>query len=223
MDGFGIEPAAAGLHRRRQPGEIFGRMESSLVGEAQAAAAVEAGDRRAVRPLDLDAEAPARFIFFLQVGDRPFLGRDQIAVQPPEIGLDPFVAADRLDAIDRGDLALIVKPRFLLAAHLDQLGIEVVELGREVGGRPGGHAAADAAAVDDHHRSAGAAQLVGGRQAGNARADDHDVAGLVGLELRRVDRRSAVHPVGLASLVADIHADLPLRMANGLLWETFPR
>ena len=39
----------------------------------------------------------------------------RIAVEPREIGVDPLVAADRLDPVDRRDLALVVEPRVVLA------------------------------------------------------------------------------------------------------------
>ena len=51
----------------------------------------------------------------LEVGDRPFLGGDQIAVEPAESGLYPLVAADRLDPVHRGDLAVMIEPRLVLA------------------------------------------------------------------------------------------------------------
>jgi hypothetical protein len=119
----------------------------------------------------------------------------------------------------------MVEAGFVLSADLDQLGIEIVQFGCEVGGGSGGHAMADAAAIDDDHRAAEAAQLVGGREAGDPGADNDDVASLVRRERRRVDHRSFVHPTEMLrsspTFICFSAAYTPLRAANGPLRHGF--
>src|SRR3546814_17135113 len=80
------------------------------------------------------------------------------------------------------------EPRFVLAAYPDQFRIEIIEFGGEMGRRPRRHAAPDRAAVDDDHRTAEAAQLIGGGQAGNSRAAYDYVATGVRRQRRSVAR-----------------------------------
>src|SRR5205085_4167574 len=103
------------------------------------------------------------------------LGRHEIAVQPREVAGDGLGGADRLDAVDRGGLALVPEPRVLAAGGLDHLVEVVVDLEGQVGGGAGGHAAAEPPAVDDHHAPAGAGEFVGGGEAGDTGAYHQDV------------------------------------------------
>jgi hypothetical protein len=108
MRGVRVDPAAAADDRLRQPAQIFGRMEAALLGEAERPSRVDARHRRTVHPLDIDADRLAGAIFLLEVGLVLLLGREEIAVDAGEIGIDAFVAADRLDPVHRGDLAVMV-------------------------------------------------------------------------------------------------------------------
>src|SRR5690606_31371745 len=137
--------------------------------ETQAAPAVEAGHRRALRPLDLDAELAAGLELALEHVDPARLRGDEIAVEPAEVAIDRLVAADCLDAVDRRDLALVQPPRLVRPAHADQLVVVIVEFGGEVSRGPRGHPAADRAAVDDDDRASLPGELVGDREAGNSR------------------------------------------------------
>src|SRR3546814_5292672 len=97
------------------------------------------------------------------------------------------------------------EPRFVLAAYPDQFRIEIIEFGGEMGRRPRRHAAPDRAAVDDDHRTAEAAELIGGGKAGNSRADYDYVATGVRRQRRSVDR-SEEHTSELQSLMRNSYA-----------------
>ena len=72
-------------------------------------------------------------------------------------------------------LRLQIGARLLEAVHPDQLLIEVVDVGGEVRAGARGHAAAERSAVEHDDRLACAGKLIGGREAGDAGADDHDI------------------------------------------------
>lgn len=81
------------------------------------------------RPLELRLDLLAGL-----VGRRIERGEKE-AVQPPEGALDAVRAHDLLDAAHRGGMAATEGTRDLLAAHIDQLGMPVVN-GRLEGARP---------------------------------------------------------------------------------------
>ena len=111
-------------------------MKPPLVGELQRPCAVNQRVWRLVGPLDRNPQPPTGVQFLFELTHVRSLGGDEIARQPLEIGVDAFVAADRLDAIDRCDLAFMIKPRIVLADGIDQLEITIVDLGHEMrGGR----------------------------------------------------------------------------------------
>src|SRR5690348_6272829 len=94
--------------RAGQAGEIFRWMEAALVGESQATARVEIFDRGVVGPIDLHPDLATGVIFLAEVGNRAFVRGNQIAAQSPEIAVDRFLAANRLDPVHRGDLAFVI-------------------------------------------------------------------------------------------------------------------
>ena len=61
-------------------------------------------------------------------------------------------------------------------------------------GRARGHASADAAAVDDDYGFAALGELIGSRDAGNARADDGDIAFMDAIEHLRLWCNFGIHP-----------------------------
>src|SRR3546814_20731084 len=96
------------------------------------------------------------------------------------------------------------EPRFVLAAYPDQFRIEIIEFGGEMGRRPRRHAAPDRAAVDDDHRTAEAAELIGGGKAGNSRADYDYVATGVRRPPPCVKHGRRIPPICKASPVAAV-------------------
>src|SRR5215213_9357384 len=135
-------------------------MKAGLAGKAQAPAGADAGDRSFVGPGDsVEADLVAGFQLALEEV-RVGAGRGkEKAVQAPEIAVDAFAALDLLDAVDRRRLDGIVAARFVETAQADVLVIKIVELGGEMGARPGRHAAAERAAVEDDDGLAGLGQL----------------------------------------------------------------
>jgi hypothetical protein len=156
-----MNAAAAGGDGTGEPGKIFGRVEAPLIREAQRHTSIEVRHGRPVRPLNFNANLTAGLIFLLQVRLVAFLGRIEIAVHPHEIAIYAFVTDDCFDPVHGRDLTVIIEARFILATHLDQLGIEIVEFGGEMGGRPGSHAVADLAHIDNDDGAAEAGKLIG--------------------------------------------------------------
>ena len=203
-----VDPAAAREDCPGKPGQILRRVKPGLIGKAQGLAGIDAGNRGAVGPFDIDAYLPAGPVLLFESGAILQQCRKQETVDPREIGVDAFVPADRLDAVHGRHLAVVIKPRLFLAAGADQLRIEIVQLRREVSGGARGHSAADGAPIDDDDGTAEPAEFVGGRQAGDAGADHDDIAAPIAVERRGRDGRGAVDPAGSAALVADIHGPL---------------
>jgi hypothetical protein len=103
-----------------------------------------------------------------------FLCRKQETVDSRKISIDTFFCADRLDTVHGRDLAIIIEPRLIFAAHPDQLGIEIIELGRQMRSGAGRHPAPDFAAINDDDGAAKPAELVGCRESSNTGADDNE-------------------------------------------------
>jgi hypothetical protein len=132
--------------------------------------------------LHIDADRPAGIIFLFDIGKVGKLGRDEQAIETPKVGLDPLIAANRLDPVHRGDLALVIQPRILLADRIDQDVVIIVDLGCEVSRGPRSHHPADGlGAVDDDDLPPEPGRFIGDRHAGDARADDDEVAVHIGL------------------------------------------
>ena len=129
-------------------------MQPALVGEPQRPAGPDAGYGRVVDPFDIDADLKAGLVFLFELGAMTFLRREKEAVHASKIGIDPFVPADRLDAVHGSDLAVVIKTRLVLAPNPGQLRIEIVEFGCEVCGCSRRHSATDAAAIDYDYRAA---------------------------------------------------------------------
>ena len=84
------------------------------------------------------------------------------------------------------------------------LGLEDLDLGKAVLRDPvAEHAAGLGVALEDRDRVAGDREVVRGRHAGRARADDRDAAAARGLQLER-DRRPRARGLGLEHLVARV-------------------
>src|SRR5689334_12718527 len=95
----------------------------------------------------------------------------------------------RLDTVHGRDLAIIIEPRLIFAAHPDQLGIKIIELGRQMRSGAGRHPAPDFAAINDDDGAAKPAELVGCRESSNTGADHNDVTHFIALQWRRFDCR----------------------------------
>jgi hypothetical protein len=184
----GEDAAAPAVDRLGEPREVFERMELSLLGKAQAGAAVERRERRALEQLDRAQAGAVRGLeLLLQRLALVALGEEQIAVDPAEIALDALFPDDGLDALDRRAVAVGGEPRALAAVQLLQLEVAVVELVGEMRRGRLRHPARHRAVVQHGDALAGAHQQIRCRQPGNTRADDADVdlhALLEGGELR---------------------------------------
>src|SRR5918993_2637397 len=164
ISGVTVQSATALKDHLRKTTQVPRRVETTLVWKTQGAAGLKAGHRGIVRPLHFHADAAADVIFFLKVGNRPFIRRHEIAVEPPKLAVDILLAANRFDAVDSCDLTFVVEPRFVFTSDLDELRIEVVELGREMRSSARGHTIAGTAAVNHNDRAAEPCQFIGGRQ-----------------------------------------------------------
>jgi hypothetical protein len=83
-------------------------VEAALIGKADRGAHPAPRQREGLQPLAVDADLAARLIFVAQFGDVALLGWEEVSVDAGEVGIDPLVAADGLDPVDRCDLAVVV-------------------------------------------------------------------------------------------------------------------
>ena len=194
--------------------QVLERVKRGLVRIAQRRRVFESLHRHALETLDLRARLHAGFIFLLclslRLGPRHPHRWEQIGVKPPEIAGDAVCVDDLFDAVDRGFLALLEQPRCFLAPQLDKRTDSIVADWGEMRGGPRRHSAGHRAAVEHHDRAPGADQFIGGGEAGNPRADDHDVATQIVLKGRSIGRNVLAHPQGLGGFAAGIHDAPPL-------------
>jgi hypothetical protein len=173
-------------------------MELRLPGKVQARAALEALHRRARELLHGETGAPGGVELFVEIA-LVFVGREkQVAAHAAEPGVDPFLFADAFDLVDRRAMALGGEARALVAVQPDHLGVAVVDHRREVGGRHAGLAVPGRAVVDQGDRSPFSAEEVGGRDAGDAGADDADVHIEVVVQGRPAAFVGGIQPDGVA-------------------------
>jgi hypothetical protein len=168
-------------------------VEACLVREAQRGAEVEIRVRHA-RQLDLQPGALRGVEFALQLlAVAGGIALHQVAVEAAEVAVDLLGRDDGGDLLDRAGVALCRHSRAVGAMPVLELVVAVVErIGQVRRGAQRG-AAADRPVVQHHHRAALPRQQVGGRQPGDAGADDADVAARVlGQRLRRGQRRVGV-------------------------------
>jgi hypothetical protein len=182
-------------------------VEAPLIGEAQAGPCVEARHRGALgegdaREPDLMAglELAAKIVEVAAGGDV------EIAVEALEVARDALLARHLLDPVHRRGVGAVDLGCLVEAAHADHLVVVVVEVGGEVAGGAGGHATADRPAVEHDDGTAFPGELVGDRQAGQARPDHDEVSLGVGAERGRVRHLGVPAPHRQAVLVTRIHA-----------------
>jgi len=118
----------------------------------------------------------------------------QVAVDAREAAIDAFAQADRLDRIHRRGMALRRAPRAVFAEQAFEVVVAIVQRAAQMPAGARGLAAAQVALFEHHHVAPFAGQLVGGGQAGDAGADDADVALRVGGERREPRRVGRAHP-----------------------------
>ena len=63
-----VDPAAAREDRPGKPGQILRRVKPGLIGKAQSLAGIDAGNRGAVGPFDIDAYLPAGPVLLFESG-----------------------------------------------------------------------------------------------------------------------------------------------------------
>src|SRR5947207_3227528 len=105
VGGAAVNSAAVLLNRRSEAGAVFERVKPPLVGKPKGPRACDKRIGRILGPFDGDTKFAASAKLLLQFVHMIPLGRDEVARQAVEIGVDPFIAADRLYAIDRRNLA----------------------------------------------------------------------------------------------------------------------
>jgi hypothetical protein len=155
-------------------------MEAALVWEAQTGPGVPARDGRSLGPGDArEPDLPGSVEFLVEQRDFSPGAEEQVAVQALEVAVDALLARDLLDAVNGGGLGLVDLPRLVETPQLDQLVVPVVEFGGEVGGGTRRHAPADRATIKHHDGAAGAGELAGDREAGDASPDHDDIGGRV--------------------------------------------
>ena len=80
-------------------------------------------------------------------------GWKENSIKPPEIARNRTLFADRLDPIDRADLAFVEASALLLASQLDHLADGIIADRREMGRRSRGDPSGDAKSIEEDDRS----------------------------------------------------------------------
>ena len=185
---------ATGVTGLRNAREIFQRVESRLTRVAQHMTVFAASKRHADKTMDRRAHIAYGVHLLVDDFCRHIPALKQITVQPPEIAVDVFLPLDLLDSVDRRRLAVAKELRCLVSLDLRHLADKVVAQRRKMRGGAGRHAAGDAASVDNHHRFAALAELVGCGNSGDAGSDHRHIALRVARQRTRCRHYVNIHP-----------------------------
>ena len=121
-------------------------------------------------------------------------GEKQIAADPREVGVDPLLRADALDARDCGPVAVAREPRTVDAMETDHLLIPVVDDVRQVRSGHAGLPTSGRAVIDQDDGLLLASEQVGSRDTCDAGADDTHIGSRVLTERRLPVRMSGFEP-----------------------------
>ncbi len=152
-------------------------MKLSLPREVEAGSAMKAFHRRRRKLLDVESRLARRVHFFVEEPVIVLGSEEQVAADAAEVGVDPFLRADALDARDRRPVAVARETRAVGTVQPDHLGVSIVDDVRQVRCRHSGLTAAGCAVVDQHDRPSLARQQVRRRHTGDPGADHADVRG----------------------------------------------
>src|SRR5690349_4257557 len=172
-----IDLSAGADDRVGEPRQVLEDVELPLVGPLERGPGIEVGDRRALDHRDVVRAGPMRgdelLLELLLLLVRP---EDEIAIESAEVAVDVLEPNDLLDPIDGSHVALDDEPSVDFAVDGLESVDAVVHRPGEVGSGASGLPAADRSVVDHHYLLARFEERVGGREAGNAGADDADVS-----------------------------------------------
>src|SRR2546423_12846852 len=148
-------------------------MKLRLLWKSQYAVAVNFPDRNTINALDLvQTGAMNRFQLRFQIRHRPAGRNKKITIESFEIAFDLVRRHDLFDPIDRGSVTLRVKPGTFCTEHFFHFGVALIERIDEMGGGSSGHAATDRTVIDERNMSIFTRKQIGGRHAGDSRADN---------------------------------------------------
>src|ERR1019366_1059205 len=203
----GIGLTAIAFDGPAQPGKVTARMEARLIGKTQAAK-ISARDRR-ICPCDAnEAQAHDGLVFLFQNFVTVSVRRKAKEVDTGEIAIDTFVGANLFDAIEGGPLTFEIKLSLVLAPHLDEFEVKIVDLIAQMGAGAGGHTAGYGTAIDYDNLAAGTCQFIRNGQPGYSATNHKEFRLQIGCKGARL-WKFRLHPERSTAFTVDVHRSPP--------------